>query len=187
MTDIYFVTSNNYKFRKFSESLSTTQFNFIQLNETTPEIQSTNNSDVAEFSAKWASQTFNKPVICEDVGLYIDALHGFPGPYLSHIEKWIETDGFLNLMSGVGNREAHWEYCVAFCVPGSKPVSFSTFPRGSIAYTAKGKDGWYADKIFLPENEKLTIAEMLDLKIYKRNKDHYEKLLEYLKKEYQFS
>lgn len=187
MSNIFFVTSNNYKFRKFKEALSLSPFKFTRLNESTPEIQATNNSDVAKFSAKWASQTFNKPVICEDIGLYIDELNGFPGPYLSHVEKWIKTTGFLSLLRGKENRIAHWEYCVAFCKPGSEPISFSTFPSGSIAKAAQGEGGWYADKIFIPENETMTIAEMLDLKVYRRNEDHYKKLLEHLMKEYRSS
>ena len=51
---------------------------------------------------------------------------------------------------------------------------------GSIALEAEGVGGWYADKIFIPDGETKTIAQLLDEKTYQRNQDHYKKLVEYL-------
>ncbi|PIY94006.1 MAG: non-canonical purine NTP pyrophosphatase [Candidatus Levybacteria bacterium CG_4_10_14_0_8_um_filter_35_23] len=186
MKKIYFVTQNDYKFKKFKKSINSSLFEFIQLSESTPEIQAATNAEIASFSAKWAADKFNKPVICEDVGLYINTFNGFPGPYLSQVEKWLKTDGFLKLTENVVDRSAQWEYSVAFCAPKKEPVSFSTFPKGKIAERAQGKGGWYADKVFLPDNDTRTIAELLDLGIYKRNKDHYESLVDYLEKNFEF-
>lgn len=184
MKTIYFVTQNDYKFKKFQESVNSSLFEFAQLSESTPEIQAATNAEVASFSAKWAADKFNKPIICEDIGLYISAYDGFPGPYLSQVEKWLKTDGFLKLTENVIDKSAQWEYSVAFCAPGKEPISFSTFTKGKIAEKAQGKGGWYADKIFLPENQSQTIAQLLDLQIYKRNRDHYENLVKYLEAEF---
>ncbi len=182
MAPIYFVTRNNYKFKKICDASQSSQFEFIQLSEVTPEIQAENNSQIAEFSAKWAAKTFNKSVVCEDVGLYIDYFGGFPGPYLSQVEKWIGSDGFLKLMEDIDNRSARWEYSVAFCNPNKEPISFSTFSTGSIAKFAAGIDGWPADKVFIPDSETKTIAQLLDENLYQRNKDHYERLFEHIEK-----
>lgn len=181
MKQIYFVTQNNYKFRKFQEAINEPSLKFEQLSLTTPEIQAENNRLVVEYSAQWAANNQGKSVICEDVGLYIEAYDGFPGPYLSQVEKWLKTSGFLKLMEGVENRSAYWEYAVAYCEPGKQPVSFHTVHTGTIALEAQGVDGWYADKIFIPDGKIQTIAQLLDEKLYRRNRDHYEKLVAYLK------
>lgn len=180
MRHVYFVTQNNYKFQKFQEAIGKTDFQIEQLSIATPEIQAENNRLVAEYSAQWAANKEQHPTICEDVGLYIQAYGGFPGPYLSQVEEWLKTPGFLKLMAEHSDRTAYWEYAVAFCEPGKLPVSFHTIHTGNIALEAKGTNGWYADKIFIPDGKTKTIAQLLDEKSYRRNRDHYEKLVEYV-------
>lgn len=180
MKKIYFVTTNNYKFKKFSRALDIKRISLEQLNEETPEIQAANNQEIAAFSAEWAANKFNVPVIKEDVGLYFEALKGFPGPYLNQIEKWIETKGFIKLMMDKKNRSAYWEYALSYCEPEKSPITFYTHQKGSIAIEARGKSGWYADKIFIPEGQNKTIAELLDENKYIRNENHYIQLRKYL-------
>lgn len=180
MKKIYFVTTNNYKFQKFSQALDVESIELEQLSEETPEIQAANNQEIAAFSAEWAANKFNLTVIKEDVGLYFEVLKGFPGPYLNQIEKWIETDGFINVMAGKENRLAYWEYAISYCEPNKSPVTFYTHQKGSIATEARGKSGYYADKIFIPEGQDKTIAELLDENKYIRNENHYSQLKKYL-------
>lgn len=180
MKKIYFVTTNTYKFNRFSEAIRLKNIRFQQLSLETPEVQASNNRIVAEFSAAWAAQKIGHTVIKEDIGMYIHALGGFPGPYLSEVEKQIKTDGFLRLMNGVTDRSAYWEYAVACCDPGKKPVSFYTQHKGTIAFEARGKSGWHADKIFVLGEGNLAIAELLDAKKYVRNQKHYHDLAQYI-------
>jgi XTP/dITP diphosphohydrolase len=179
MRHIYFITTNDYKFERFTKTAGLAGAQVLQLREATPEIQGANNQEIAEFSTKWAADTFKHPVLKEDVGLYIDAYEGFPGPYLAHVEKQPKTDGFLKLLAGVKDRSAHWEYAIAYCEPGKEPVSFSTQYKGSIATAARGKGGWYADKLFVPEGQQKTIAELLDAETYERDEHHYALLRDY--------
>ena len=180
MKKIYFVTTNNYKFQKCRTYFESENLDIVQLSIETPEIQAADNKTVAEYSAKWAADKYRTPVLKEDIGLYIEALSGFPGPYLNHVEKWIDTAGFLSLMANKENRNAYWEFCIAYCEPSEKPVSFSTFPNGTIAHEAKGSGGWIADKVFIPMGNLQTIAELLDEKKFKRDQSHYRALKDYL-------
>lgn len=182
MKKIYFITTNDYKFKRFTESARLGGFDVRQLKEETPEIQAANNREVAKYSAKWAADKFQHPVIKEDVGVYIDAYRGFPGPYLSQVEKQLETEGFLQLLSGVENRNAYWEYAIAYCEPGKDPVSFYAQHKGSYATEARGESGWYTDKLFIPEGQPKTVAELLDGNEYVRDEYHYALLREYLRK-----
>lgn len=178
---IYFITTNKNKFR-YATSFFSKSLQIIQLNKETPEIQSEDNKKIAEYSASWAANKYNISVIKEDVGLYISALNGFPGPYLSDIEKRIGINGFLNLLSVKKDRSAYWNYSIAYCEPNSKPVSFTTFQYGTISKFPQGESGYVADKIFIPEDDDKTISQLLDENIYKRKAEHYKMLNEYFKK-----
>lgn len=180
MKKIYFVTTNNYKFQKCLQALNVQTIELEQLIEETPEIQAANNREIAAFSAEWAANKFNLQVIKEDVGVYIENLQGFPGPYLNYVENCIKSDGFLKLMENISNRNAYWEYAIAYCEPGKKPVSFYTHQKGTIAHKAQGNSGFFIDKIFIPKGETKTTAELLDIKAYHRNNQHYKKLKDYL-------
>lgn len=182
MKKIYFVTTNSYKFRKFSQALDIPTIALEQLSEETPEIQAENNRKITAFSAEWAANKFNVPVLKEDVGLYIEALKGFPGPYLNQVEKWIGVEGFIKLMQGKQDRFAYWEYAISYCEPQQSAVTFYTHQKGSIARAARGKSGWYADKIFIPEGQDKTVAELLDEGKYMRNEEHYRQLKDFLLK-----
>jgi XTP/dITP diphosphohydrolase len=181
MKQIYFITTNDYKFKRFTESAKLGGFDVQQLKEETPEIQAANNREVAEYSAKWAADKFQYPILKEDVGVYINAYKGFPGPYLSQVEKQLETEGFLRLLSETEDRSAYWEYAVAYCEPGKEPVSFYTRHKGTYATEARGQSGWYTDKSFIPEGQSRTVAELLDDKKYIRNEEHYTALHAYLR------
>lgn len=182
MKQIYFITTNDYKFQRFTESAKLTGFDVQQLKEEIPEIQAENNRQVAEYSAKWAADKFQRPVLKEDVGVYIAAYKGFPGPYLSQVEKQLETEGFLRLLTNIADRSAYWEYAIAYCEPGKEPVSFYTQHKGSYATEARGQSGWYTDKLFIPEGQSKTVAELLDASEYIRDEQHYKALREYLVK-----
>lgn len=180
MKKIFFITTSNYKFEIFTQHVQIEGFEFEQISIETPEIQAKDNKEVAEFSAKWAADKFNVPVLKEDIGLYIDALSGFPGPFLNQIEKWIGAEGFLSLIENNDNRSAAWEFCIAYCEPQKTPISFSTFPKGKIGLRKSGSGGWTADKLFVPENSTKTIAELIDDGTFVRNNTHYLELKTYL-------
>lgn len=76
-----FVTGNKYKFEVVRKVLAEQGVTLVQQNLDTPEIQSANVEEVASYSATWASDRLQKPVIITDAGYYIKALNGFPGPY----------------------------------------------------------------------------------------------------------
>lgn len=180
MKEIYFITTNDYKFQRFTESVKLSGFTVKQLKEETPEIQAANNRQVAEYSAKWAADRFQHPILKEDVGIYITAYKGFPGPYLSQVEKQLEIKGFLRLLTDATDRSAYWEYAIAYCEPGKEPVSFYTQHKGTYATEARGQSGWYTDKLFIPEGQLKTVAELLDSGEYIRNERHYGLLKDYL-------
>src|SRR3989344_8620350 len=91
--DLYFITGNKNKFefaeKFFKKSEANNYFNLIQLAVSTPEIQSDSVEQIALYSAQWAYDQLKKPVIKSDAGLYIEALRGFPGPFMKYINDWL--------------------------------------------------------------------------------------------------
>ena len=73
------------------------------------EIQAETCSEVAAFSAEYAANKLNKPVLKSDSGLYIEALGGLPGPYNHYFDKQIGVQKFLELFKNEKNRKARLE------------------------------------------------------------------------------
>ena len=127
------------------------------------EIQAESCIDVAAFSAEYAANKLNLPVLKSDSGLYIDALGGLPGPYNHYFDKQIGVEKFLELFKNEKNRKARLEHCFAFCEPGEKAIVFFGGGTGTIAYEAKGTRGRWHDKFYIPDGETKTLSELRDI------------------------
>ena len=127
------------------------------------EIQAKTCGEVAAFSAKYAAEKLNCPVLKSDSGLYIDALGGLPGPYNAYFDKQIGIDKFLELFKNETNRKARIEHTFAYCEPGEEPVVFTGGGTGTIAKEARGTRGRWHDKFYIPAGETRTLSELRDI------------------------
>ena len=127
------------------------------------EIQAETCSEVAAFSAEYAANKLNKPVLKSDSGLYIEALGGLPGPYNHYFDKQIGVKKFLELLKNEKNRKARLEHCFAFCEPRKKAIVFSGGGIGRIAYEEKGTIGHWHDKFYIPDGETKTLSELREI------------------------
>jgi len=187
MKSIFFITGNAYKFQIAQEALSDAGTELIQKELETPEIQSTSIEEIASFSVKWASDLLKEPVIVSDAGYYIEALNGFPGPFIKYINEWLNADDILRLMAGKENRKVEVKDCLAYCEPGKKPVLFCDFARGRIANKKGSKGNTSINEIFIPEGEDRTESDIPwdEMKeFWAKNLKHYKALGEYLKNNY---
>ena len=92
-SDLFFVSSNNHKFKEAESILNlfNVKINFIK--HDLEEVQSNSLEVIASKKAKFAFSKFNKPIIIEDDGLFVESLNGFPGPYSSYVFKTIGNKG----------------------------------------------------------------------------------------------
>lgn len=127
------------------------------------EIQSETCSEVAAFSAKYAADKLGYAVLKSDTGLYLDALGGLPGPYNHYFDKQIGVEKFLDLIKDETNRKARLEHCFAYCEPGCEPIIFSGGGTGTISYEARGENGRWHDKFYIPDGETKTLSELRDI------------------------
>lgn len=150
------------------------------------EIQAETCSEVAAFSAEYAANILNKPVLKSDTGLYIEALGGLPGPYNHYFDKQIGIEKFLELLKNEKNRKARIEHCFAFCEPGEKAIVFSGGGTGKIAFEARGTRGRWHDKFYIPDGETKTLSELRDID-YEKEASYWGDAKDQFAKWYKFS
>lgn len=181
---IYFITNNESKFQVATEAFSNSGFKLLQKPLETPEIQSNDLSKIASFSAKWATRILKHPVFVTDNGYFIEALNGFPGPFIKHINQYLTAQDFLKLMAEKKNRKIVFKSCLAYCEPGKNPILFFSSTNGKVS-TQPGKKGKNSiNKIFIPNGfdrpeSEIPRKQMVDFWV--KNNKNYHSLIEYLK------
>ena len=181
MKQITYVTSNSYKIELAQRILQPLGIEVVQKKIYCPELQDDDILNVSKYSAKYAANQLQQPVIKNDSGLIIEALNGFPGPYTSYIEDTITEDGILNLMQNKENRAAYFLEVVSFCEPNKEPISFVSKTFGFISKEKRGEYGWSFDRIFIPKGEEKTLAQFEDDERWKFwSNDAYLNLKNYL-------
>ncbi|MBR9699671.1 RdgB/HAM1 family non-canonical purine NTP pyrophosphatase [Candidatus Woesearchaeota archaeon] len=159
---IFFATHNKGKVAEFKQILEGMEVE--QIDEEYIEIQSSNPEEVALESAQQLAEKYQKAIVVEDSGLFIDVLNGFPGVYSAPIHKQIGLKGLLRLMDGVSDRSCVYRSAVGYCVPGEKAITFLGEEKGTIALEERGSFGFGHDPIFLPEGSSQTYGETEDVK-----------------------
>lgn len=160
---VNFVTGNKLKFaiaEAFFIQLDD-GFELHQLAINVPEIQAETVEEVATFSALEAVKKAGEPCIVSDAGLVIEALHGFPGPFLKYVNTWLGVGGFLRLLSGVTDRRAYFEDTLAVAFPDGSVETFTRREYGVIAeYAEESASGWAANDLFVPDGYDVPLGKM---------------------------
>ncbi|RZN37251.1 MAG: XTP/dITP diphosphatase [Methanophagales archaeon ANME-1-THS] len=153
--ELLFITTNQHKVKEIQELAESESRNLtiVHRNYEYPELQLDELEEVARASAKYLQKkgVIQRPFLIEDSGLFIHALHGFPGPFSAYVFKRIGNEGILKLMAGkqADERRALFKTAVAFCEPDrAEPVIFVGTVEGSIADEARGSGGFGFDPIF---------------------------------------
>ena len=161
---MYFVSSNDNKFREIKELLAS--FGSIPLplkhkKMKLKEIQSNSLEEVAKFKANDAFDLIGDDIIVEDDGLFIESLNDFPGVYSSFVFDTIGNNGILDLLKNKNSRKATFKSIIAFH-NGKAVRVFVGQVRGHISEYIF-QEGWGYDPIFIPENMDTPFGQM-DLK-----------------------
>lgn len=187
MKKVTFITTNEGKWNISRRVLSEYKIELLRENLETPEIQSFDAKDVAIYSAEFAAEKLQRPVIKTDVGYYINSLNGFPGPFIKYINNWLSSDDILTMLKDKIDRTVLIKEYLAFSEPGRKTLVFVAKDMGKIAQKAEGQ-GSAIDKILIRERQNqvqalYSASEMLDY--WSKNLDHFRDFGEYIKKGHQ--
>lgn len=125
-----------------------------------PEIQAESLEITIIPGLQWLISKFDRPVMIDDSGLFVDALRGFPGVYSSYVFKTVGCKGILDLMRDVSDRTARFECCIGYMEPGGEPLITKGVATGSISEKMVGTGGFGYDPIFIHEGNTRTYAEI---------------------------
>jgi len=148
-----FATSNLHKFAEAKSILNGYGVSIDPLNLRIEEIRNESCARVAEASVRFAYAKARKPLFVEDSGLFVDALHGFPGTYSAWAFGKIGNEGLLRLMRGVRDRRASFISAVAYADEKGVKI-FEGSCEGAIALASRGKNGFGYDPIFVPSDRR---------------------------------
>jgi len=162
---IAFVTTNKGKFAEIDKMIRDNGHEPEHIPVAYPEMQTDSLEMVVIQGLYWLIEHYNKPLLCDDSGLFVDAIGGFPGVYSAYAFKNIGCDGILKLMDGKKDRNARFECCLGFIEPGKEPLLFRGTSEGTISHSQKGDKGFGFDPIFVPDGYEKTFSELsMDIK-----------------------
>ncbi|KKP96193.1 MAG: Non-canonical purine NTP pyrophosphatase [Microgenomates group bacterium GW2011_GWC1_38_14] len=123
------------------------------------EVQSMDLEYVAKRKAEAAFKILRKPVIIDDVGVFIEAWNGFPGPFAKFILDKLGNRRVLEILKSEKNRNVTVTSAVGYR-DGKNTHVFLGEVQATLAHEERGTEGWGFDPIIIPLGQKLTYAEM---------------------------
>jgi XTP/dITP diphosphohydrolase len=154
MKEIIFVTGNRGKLAEATLALK--PFGITVVGETADflEPQTDDMQEIAVQKAVQALKLFNKPVVCEDTGIYFEAFKNFPGVYSKPLVKAVGVEGALRLLDGL-QREAFFQTILCYADPQMHvvPVPFQGRVYGKVIDSPRGNahEQMPYDFIFSPD------------------------------------
>lgn len=120
----------------------------------------------AKHKALYYVEHTKLPTICDDSGLCIEALNGFPGV---KTKNFLEKCGSLNnafaelekLLPNYDTHKAYFQTAICLYLPETRNFIVSEAQSyGYITFPARGAEGFGFDPIFIPEGYTETLAEL---------------------------
>ena len=157
---ITFVTGNKGKLHEAQVALAPLGHDVVAADLHPVEIQGETLEEISRAKCDVLVGKLPAPFFVDDGGLFIDALHGFPGVFSAHALKKIGVPGVLKLMDGASDRRAHFA-CVVTYHDGERAHSFSGRCDGTLAAAPRSQGhGFGFDPIFIPDGHHETFGEL---------------------------
>ncbi len=155
MATITLLTGNQRKKDSLSrifESMRLKGVGLVIENPWLPEIQADTTAEIAAFAARYGADMLNKPVIKMDSGFFVEALGGFPGPFVRTTAEKIGQVRFFTLLDDIENKRAWLTNSLSYCEPGSNPVTFNAQCEGEVVATYVPINLSFIDELFIPHH-----------------------------------
>lgn len=103
-------------------------------------------------------------VFADDSGLEVDALNNKPGVYSARYAGEPKNDDannqkLLKELKNITSRQARFKTVICLCMPDGVHL-FEGIVKGTIAYEARGSEGFGYDPLFIPQGYRSTFAEL---------------------------
>lgn len=182
---INYLTTNKLKFaiaRQFFEL--TNGYELVQLSFHVPEVQDVSCEEIARQSAIYAAKESGSVCVVLDAGFFIDALNGFPGPFVKYTNEWLSEERLLRMLDKDDDRTAYFTDALAVGFPDGTAKVFTHKTMGRLA-----KEGdyvsskWPANSLFIPNGYSTTLGSMTEQEqtdFWHSEAKNWQKLVEYL-------
>lgn len=155
-----FVTSNKGKLHEATEALRPLGIEVVGSDLKPTEIQAESLEEISRAKCEVLIGKLDAPFIVDDGGLFVAALHDFPGVFSAHALKTIGSEGILKLLQGVDDRRAFFRAVITH-YDGTELRSFAGKCDGTITTAPRSSGhGFGFDPIFVPEGQTKTFAEL---------------------------
>lgn len=160
MKKLYFVSSNEEKYREIQGALVECGIEIERVALDLPEIQSLDPAEVAAYKARKAFEHLaDGAAVVEDTGLGVNAWNGFPGALIKWVLGTIGEAGLCRQLDAWTDRSA--TATVVLCLfDGHDLRTFSGQSTGTITSEPRGTFGFGWDSIFQPDGYSITYGEM---------------------------
>jgi non-canonical purine NTP pyrophosphatase (RdgB/HAM1 family) len=160
MPKLYFVSSNEEKYREIRGALAECPFEVERLSLDLPEIQSLDPAEVAAYKARKAYEHLqNGLVLVEDTGLAVNQWRGYPGALIKWVLATVGEAGLCRQLNAWEDRGS--TATVALCLfNGQEMRTFIGQTTGQITNAPRGAFGFGWDSIFQPDGYAITYGEM---------------------------
>ena len=91
--------------------------------------------------------------------MQIEALNGFPGPFVKYMNSWFNQNDLLRMMDGKLNRTAVFMDALAF-VFGDMEEVFSSDTIGKLSTSPAKEDGYTVDQLFIPDGMDKSLVQL---------------------------
>jgi XTP/dITP diphosphohydrolase len=157
MNKVVYVTGNRNKANHLTDLLG---IDIDYMNVSVDEIQSMDVVEVARHKAVSAYKKVNRPVLVEDQAVYLNALGGFPGPFVKFMTESSGIESLARILDSYDDRS-----CLARDVfvyyDGNSVSVFAGEYGGVIAKEPRGENGWGWDPVYCPDGfNGMTAAEL---------------------------
>jgi len=164
---LVFATNNKHKLEEVRKilpaSVEILTLNDIGCTDALPETGNTLEQNAAQ-KARYIHDKYGHDCFADDSGLEVQALHGRPGVYSARYAG-DENNSAANMtkvlteMNHEENRKAKFRTVIALMI-GEETIFFEGAIEGEIILSARGKNGFGYDPIFIPAGFHVTFAEM---------------------------
>lgn len=124
-----------------------------------PEIQSLDLLAVLAAKGEEAWRRLERPLIVEETGFGLDALHGFPGPLIKWMLDAVGAEGVARTGLALGDPGAV-ATCALLYRDAERTVVAQGHTRGRLLPTPRGDGGFGWDPVFAPEGDARSYAEL---------------------------
>lgn len=153
----FLITGNPEKLKFANKAFEQTNTQLEQIDPDYREIQASNSLEIARHTVENFIGEYDRPIIREDHSVYLDAVPGFAGPYMSYFDQKLPAERLLELLE-CEKRTGYFEIGTALGLPNGEIKEYEFRLPIEISEEIRGDEGNW-DRVLMLKDAHKTFAE----------------------------